>query len=228
MGVLGHSEGGLYAAMLAAEDPSIAFVVVMAAPAIDGVSLLVDQNEAILRAEGESEEEIAHAVESMSEALPLARDGDAEAVEETLRPYYGGIWDRLSDDERTIVGDREAFVEYQLEFQLRTVLSDWYRSILAYDPGPDWAEVEVPVLALYGANDVQVVLDPNEAALRAALESDGGTNLDLVVLPDANHLFQASKMGAISEYGTLAPEFTAEFLPTLVDWVTEQVGIAAQ
>jgi pimeloyl-ACP methyl ester carboxylesterase len=228
IGVLGHSEGGLYAAMLAAADPDIAFVVGVAAPGTDGVSLIVAQNEAILRAAGESEEEVGFAVDFASEAMPLARDGDADALEASLREYFGGLWDRQSAEDRTIMGERDAFVQQQLDRQLPLYLTDWYRSILAYDPAPDWQRIDVPVLALFGAKDVQVVAEQNEPALRAALEAGGNDAVETVVLPDANHLFQSAETGAIAEYSSLPPEFTADFLPTLVAWVTEQTGIRAE
>jgi pimeloyl-ACP methyl ester carboxylesterase len=225
IGLLGHSEGGLYAAMLTAEDPSIAFVVGMAAPATDGVSLLVDQQAAILRAEGGSEDEVALAREFAVEAMPLARDGDQEGFAAAARDYFSKLWNGLSEEERVIAGDRETFLDRQVQ-ALSGLQSGWARSLLAYDPAPDWAKVSVPVLGLYGGKDVQVVADQNESALRDALEREGGTNLDIVVFPDANHLFQASRTGAVSEYTTLEPSFTPEFLPTLVDWVTEQAGLA--
>lgn len=226
IGILGHSEGGLYAAMLAAADPDIAFVVGMAAPATDGVSLLIDQNEAILRASGESEDEIAYAQAFAETVMPAVRDGDAETAEAGVREYFGALWDRQSDADRTILGDREAFVQRQVDSQLPLYLSDWFRSILAYDPAPDWQQVGVPVLGLFGARDVQVVTEPNEAALRAALAAGGNQDVEIVVFPDANHLFQASETGALQEYGTLEPAFTPGFLPTLVEWVTARAGVS--
>ena len=226
IGILGHSEGGLYAAMLAARNPDIAFVVGMAAPATDGVSLIIDQNEAILRANGETEEEIAYARAFTEAVMPAVRDGEAETAEAGMRDYFGALWDRQSDADRTILGDREAFVQRQVDSQLPIYLSDWFRSILAYDPAPDWQQVGVPVLGLFGARDVQVVTGPNEGALRAALAAGGNQDVEIVVLPDANHLFQASQTGAMGEYGTLEPTFTPEFLPTLVEWVTARSGVS--
>ena len=225
IGILGHSEGGLYAAMLAAEDSGIAFVVGMAAPAVDGVDLIVSQNEAIAQAAGETEEEIALIMAFAEEAVPLARDGEAKALGASIRDYFGALWDRQSEDDRTVLGDRDTFAQRQVDNLLSAYLSDWYRSILAYDPAPDWERVRAPVLGLFGARDVQVVLDRNEPALRAALEA-AGSDFEIVVFPDANHLFQAAETGGLDEYSTLAPRFTAGFLPTLVDWVTAQAGVA--
>jgi len=226
IGLLGHSEGGLYAAQLAAADPDIAFVVGMAAPAVNGVDLIVTQNEAIQRSQGVSEEQIASARAAAEVSMPAARDGDVTALEASLRGYFGELWDQSTADDRTILGDREPFVDRQVDGLTERYLSDWFRSFLAYDPAPDWQQVKVPVLGLFGARDVQVVAEQNEPALRAALEAGGNQAAEIVVFPDANHLFQAAQSGAVEEYSTLAAEFTPEFLPKVVAWVTQQVGVA--
>jgi pimeloyl-ACP methyl ester carboxylesterase len=226
IGLLGHSEGGLYAAQLAAADPDIAFVVGMAAPAVDGVDLIVAQNDAILRSQGVPDEQIARARAAAETSMPAARDGDEAALEASLRDYFGQLWDGSTTDDRTIIGDREVFIERQVEGLMERYLSDWFRSFLAHDPAPDWQQVVAPVLGLFGAKDVQVVSEQNEPALRAALEAGGNQDVEIVVFPDANHLFQAAHSGAMEEYSTLAAEFTADFLPTVVAWVSQQAGVA--
>ena len=160
--------------------------------------------------------------------MPAARDGDEAALEASLRDYFGELWDQSTDDDRTIMGEREPFIDRQVEGLTERYLSDWFRSFLAYDPAPDWQQVGVPVLALFGSKDVQVVTEQNEPALRAALEAGGNADVEIVVFPDANHLFQAAQSGAVEEYSTLAAEFTPDFLPTVVAWVTEQVGLAGE
>lgn len=225
IGILGHSEGGLYSAMLAPQDPRISFVVGMASPAVDGVSLLVAQNEALLRSSGESDEETRHAVAYAAEALPLVRDGEFAAAVAVATEYFSALWDRRTGDDRAVLGERGSFVERQIQANMDAFMSDWYRSLLAYDPGPDWSRVRVPVLGLFGAKDVQVVLDQNEPALRAALEAAGNDDFETVVFPSANHLFQEAETGALGEYGELPPTFTPDFLPTIVEWVTARTGV---
>jgi uncharacterized protein len=226
IGLLGHSEGGLYAAKLAATDPAIAFVVGLAAPAVDGVSLIIEQNGAIQRSGGASEEAIALARTAAERSMPAARDGDVEALEASLRDYFGTLWDAASSEERAMVGEREAFIGRQIEGLKERYLSDWFRSFLAYDPGPDWQQVKVPVLGLFGGKDVQVVADQNEPALRAALERAGDPDVEVVVFPDANHLFQSAQNGSIEEYSTLPAAFTPDLLPTLVEWLTSVAGVS--
>jgi pimeloyl-ACP methyl ester carboxylesterase len=200
----------------------------MAAPAVDGVDLIVAQNDAILRSQGVPDEQIARARAAAETSMPAARDGDEAALEASLRDYFGQLWDGSTTDDRTIIGDREVFIERQVEGLMERYLSDWFRSFLAYDPAPDWQQVGVPVLGLFGAKDVQVVTDQNEPPLRAALAAGGNAAVEIVVFPDANHLFQSAETGAVEEYSSLAAEFTPDFLPTVVEWVTRQAGAAGQ
>jgi pimeloyl-ACP methyl ester carboxylesterase len=97
---------------------------------------------------------------------------------------------------------------------------------MGHDPTVDWEHVRVPVLAIFGGNDVQVPAEENEPALLAALERGGNRDVETVLLPDANHLFQSSETGAIQEYSSLSTEFTPELLPTLVAWLTDHLGLA--
>jgi len=227
IGILGHSEGGLYVATLAAEDPRVAFAIGMAAPAVDGVSLLIAQNEAIVRARasGVPEEEIEATIEFAQRVLPAALEGDPDEVEAAVRDSFEAHWDRQPPDSQAVLGERDAFVQRQVDAQMPRLLSDWYRSFLESDPAVAWSQVQVPVLGLFGAKDVQVPLDPNEPAWRAALAAAGNDDATSVVLPDANHLFQAAETGALEEYGELEPQFTADFLPTLVQWVTARADV---
>ena len=226
LGLLGHSEGGLYAATLGAEDPRVAFVVGMAAPAVGGVQLLVDQNEAIARTSGLSDE----AARCHDPALRAGVSGCSRwrcgrRPRSSLRLAGGAYWDGQPEDVRTVLGDRDAFIERQVESQLPTLMSDWFRSVLASDPAADWGRVTVPVLALFGGLDVQVPRraergrTPRRARVRPATTTSRSSTI-----PDANHLFQAAETGALEEYGRLADTFSADVLPTLVDWVTERAG----
>ena len=225
IGVLGHSEGGLYASMLGATDPRISFIVVMAPGVVDGVELLLGQNEAILRANGESEDEIAQAIEFSAAVLPLVRDDDLEAASEVTRAYLGALWDGQSAEDQAVLGERASFIARTLAVQEAGWQPAWLRTILAYDPRLDWQQVRVPVLGLFGARDVQVVLEQNEPALREALAAAGNEDFETVVFPEANHLFQDAISGAVSEYPSLEPAFTEAFLPTLVDWVTARTDV---
>ena len=171
------------------------------------------------------EEELEAAVAFAEAVYPAVLKGDADAVEAILRDAAGSIWDRLSDDDRAVAGEREVVVQRAVDIQLPTLISDWFRSLLASDPQADWSRVTVPVLGLFGARDPLVPLELNEPALREALAAAGNDDATAVVFPEANHLFQDAETGAPEEYAELEPVFTVDFLPTLVDWVTARAGV---
>ena len=97
--------------------------------------------------------------------------------------------------------------------------SDHPLSQLRGQDAPDWARTSVPVLAVFGGKDKQVDATQNAAPLLDALTAGGNRDATVVVLPDANHLFQAAGSGALSEYATLPPEFTPDLLPVILDWI---------
>lgn len=226
IGMLGHSEGAIYAATLAATDPRVAWVVALAPPAVDGVSLLASQAEAIARASGQPEVEVAAGRALVEAAYPAALAGDIEALETALRDAFGAYWDRQADDVRAVLGARDAFVQRQVDTQVPQVTSAWFRSLLAADPRPDWSRVRVPALAIFAGLDTQVPVELNEPAWRAALEAAGNEDATSFVIDDANHLFQAAVSGAPAEYGRLAPAFSEAFLPALVGWLAGRAGLA--
>jgi pimeloyl-ACP methyl ester carboxylesterase len=225
IGLFGHSEGGLYAAMLGASDPRVAYIGMMAPAVIDGIDLIVEQNMALTRSNGASEEQVEAIGAYTAEAMPLALAGDFEALEQVTRDFYGRLWDELSPGDRVIAGERETFIQLQLDQQLPIYRSDWFRSFLGYDPAGDWAQVSVPVLGIFGGKDVQVIAESNEAGLRAALDEAGNEDVTTLIIPDANHLFQEAETGAFGEYGRLEPEFIDGFLDTVVEWMVVRAGV---
>lgn len=122
------------------------------------------------------------------------------------------------------MGDREAWIDRQVAAQLPSLQSPWFVSLLRADPSVDWARVAVPVLGVFGGKDVQVIAEPEAAALRAALD-DRDERSRVEVIPDANHLFQHAETGGLAEYATLEQTFTPELLPMLTDWVRMVAGL---
>jgi pimeloyl-ACP methyl ester carboxylesterase len=226
VGLLGHSEGGLDVAEIAAADPSIAFVVGMAPPATNGVDLLIDQTEAILRANGTSDAEITASIKFARDTYQHVLAGDNPGAEQVIRDYAGALYDRQSADAQKQLGDRTAYVQSQVDARMTTLFSPWFVSLLKSDAGAAWAKVHAPVLGLFGGKDVQVPALTQAPALTAALQAAGDTDVTVTTIPDANHLFQSARTGSVGEYGSLAQTFTPDFLPTLVDWVTARAGVA--
>jgi len=224
VGALGHSEGGLEVAAMAGADPSLAFVVSMAGPAVPGVEVLVAQSEAIARAAGKSEDEVAQTGKVERTILEAVRDGRMDEARASLATALGEAWDGLTAEQQQQAGTRDSYVQANVDTQLKALQSPWVAEFLASDPGADWRQAQVPVLALFGGKDVQVLAEQNAPALAEELATDARSLSTIVIFPDANHLFQHAITGSPSEYASLEQAFTPDFLPTLVDWVTARVA----
>ncbi len=231
IGLLGHSEGGLSAAYLGANNPNLAFVIGMAPPAVLGLDLLVEQNIAIVIStseEGEvTEEELVTLRDFVSRTLTAVADGDLETAEHTAREMYTWVAGNLTPEELADAGysDPAVLVEDAVTAIMAAYESPWYQELLNWDASEDWARVTIPVLGLFGGKDVQVVASQNAPAMEAALEQAGNADFEIVILPNANHLFQEAVTGTVAEYATLGTEFTPDFLPTIVDWVLARVRV---
>ena len=225
IGLFGHSEGGLYAAMLGASDPRVAYIGMMAPAVIDGIEIIVEQQVAMTRAAGSPEEQVEAAGEYTAKVMPSVLEGDFDEAERISLEFYGQLWDDLTPEEQELAGERGDFGQARVDLQMPIYMSDWYRSFLGYDSTEDWARVDVPVLGIFGGKDVQVVAESNRVALEEALAAAGNEDVTTLTFDDANHLFQEAVTGAFAEYGELAPEFIDGFTEAVVDWFVERAGV---
>ncbi|MFV1991829.1 MAG: alpha/beta hydrolase family protein, partial [Acidimicrobiales bacterium] len=226
IGILGHSEGGAIAPLIAVNNPDVAFIIAMSGTAVRGSDVLLVQNERILSAVGASEERISRQVELLSTLFELAVAQDEDALQEALHELILFQVQNIPEEELEGVDDLEALAEDLTAQQLSTFQSAWYRYFLTYDPAEYWAQVNVPVLALFGALDVQVDAEQNAPPLEAALEQAGNTDFTIVTFLMANHLFQDAVTGSPDEYGTLEQEFLPTFLPTITEWLLDRLDVA--
>ncbi|MCL0050825.1 alpha/beta hydrolase [Dehalococcoidia bacterium] len=226
IGFLGHSEGGMIAAMVAARRPEAAFVISMAGIAVGGYDIVIKQVGRMARAGGASQEEAAEAMEQQRAVLDLVLAERWQDLEALLFEIVMKQLHALPEAQRAALGDLEAFARRQVGPTMGVFQSPWYRFFLRHDPGVDWEQVVVPVLALFGELDVQVDAAQNRAALEEALARAGNDDVTVVVFPTANHLFQDAVTGGVTEYPLLSPEFLPDFLKTITDWLLERVKTA--
>lgn len=205
VGLMGHSEGGLIAPQVAGRDPAVAFVVLLAGPGVPGREIMQVQRRAVLRAMGLPPA----AVES------AAAQGDAldAAILASLSP------EAARTEARRLLTAAGVPAE-TVEGQVAMLASPWYRDFLAHDPRPALKALKVPVLALNGSVDAQVVASQNLPALREALA--GNPAAEVVELPGLNHLFQTSATGDPGEYGNLPETMSPAALKVISDWIARR------
>jgi uncharacterized protein len=203
IGLIGHSEGGVIAPMVAARNPNVAFIVMMAGTGVPGDQILVEQKKLIEEAGG-----------------MMKADAEKQAAEEeavlTLVVKEKDNPDLAKDLKKKLEG---TVAEPELGAQVKVLTSPWFRYFLAYDPAPALREVKCPVLALNGENDLQVPPAQNLPVIRKALQEGGNTNFEVVELPGLNHLFQTSKTGSPAEYARIEETMSPVAMAKISDWI---------
>jgi pimeloyl-ACP methyl ester carboxylesterase len=226
VGLLGHSEGGLVAAILGAHNPDLDFIISLAGPGVNGRDVLRVQNRRILEAADATQEDI-DAQLAFVEKLFGALD-DPQQIE---RLYFERVLEQLKAlpaDQRAAIGDLDQYARAQAKAAAQEYSAASFTSFVNFDPAPDWARTTVPVLAIFGGKDVQVDAAQNAPAVAAALARASNHDYQITVLPQANHLFQAAQTGGLAEYAKLPAEFTPDLLPTIVDWLEVRGIITGQ
>jgi hypothetical protein len=219
IGLIGHSEGGLIAPMVAVESQDVAFIILMAGTGLTGEEILYLQGALISRAMGVSEEDIGKNHQFNEKIFSLIiEEKDEKNIEEKLRQMFMTDWAELSEEEKKAIGDPEVF----LNVQLQSLLSPWFKFFLTYDPKPTLNKVKCPVLAINGEKDLQVPPKENLFAIEQALAAGGNKNFTVKELPGLNHLFQTAQTGLPVEYAKIEETISPVALKIISDWILEQ------
>jgi uncharacterized protein len=205
LGLIGHSEGGMIAPMVANRNSAVHFLVLMAGPGVPGDEIIVEQVRLISLAFGMAPEAAQRGVDQQRSVLEIVkREKDPSALEMTLR-------ERL-----TALGLQPA----QIDVQLKALATPWYRYFVSYDPRPALAALKCPVLAINGEKDLQVPPAQNLPAIRRALASN--TSAQVEEIPGVNHLFQPAKTGLPAEYVTIEETIAPAVLDKISNWILGQ------
>jgi alpha-beta hydrolase superfamily lysophospholipase len=216
IGLIGHSEGSIVAALATAElasspaPPRIAFVVSLAGVAVPILDLLTTQHRAILAPENVPPDALDRVVAANRAILAaIAR----QAPRDEVLPLIATSLD-LTRTHVPSLARGLAFTGPETVYALNTMPR--LVSFLAVDTAAAWRAVDVPVLAIGGSLDAQVDTTANFAAFRNMIPPE---RLTTIVLPGANHLLQPAITGHPAEYATLPPRLVPGLAPALVRWL---------
>ena len=220
IGLIGHSEGGLIAPLVAAGSQDVAFIVLLAAPGVTGEELMYLQGETILRAAGASQEAIAwhRGLQDRIFAV-LKQETNAAEAKKRIGQVMAQEFAKLNGHASNAAPPQTA-IQAQVERSTRPHV----RFLLAYDPRPALKQVRCPVLAINGAKDCQVPAKENLGAIAEALRAGGHKGFTIKELPDLNHLLQTCRTGAISEYGHIEETIAPAALDIVGDWILRVMG----
>jgi len=224
IGLIGHSEGGLIGPMVAADDPKVAFVVMMAGPGLPGSEILERQAALIARAAGAPEAAIERNRQRQHELFDIVKqEPDTAVAAKKLRAAIREALASMSKEEKERAGVK-GNTDQVVEREARQLNSPWFRFFLSYDPRPTLRRVKAPVLAINGELDLQVPPAADLDAISKALEAGENPDFTVKQLPGLNHLFQEAQTGAPSEYGRIEQTLSPNALELIGDWILERVG----
>jgi pimeloyl-ACP methyl ester carboxylesterase len=225
IGLLGHSEGGLIGAMVAARSDDVAFLVMLAGPGVTGEEILYRQAELIAAASGAGPEVISRNRDLQARLFGVLKQETDDAIaQKKLEGIITAAMEEMGEEEREAIG----LPDEAVELQVQALLSPWFRFILTYDPGAALCNVKCPVLAINGEKDLQVPAEDNLQAIRVALRAGANEDCTIQKLPGLNHLFQTAETGAPSEYGKIEETISPGVLQMIGDWVMARVGVDEQ
>ena len=199
VGILGHSEGGTIAMMLAAEGKAD-FIVSLAGMAISGKETLIMQNRQAMSAIGLPKETVDSYCNSISKALDEIASGkkaneiNINDVPVALKPI-------------TIKALQQADTPY-------------IRHFLTVDVGKLLPEIKCPVLALNGTKDTQVDCDANTTRIEKGLAN---CKHSIKKIDGVNHLFQHCNTGIVTEYQQIEETISPEVLQVVAKWIKANI-----
>jgi pimeloyl-ACP methyl ester carboxylesterase len=199
VGILGHSEGGLIAPLVALSDRTVAFEILVAPPTTPFEQVLLEQSELIGRANGHPPS--GTEITLQKQIFDAIRAGTLPALAHQSPP--AGVAE---------ADYRRAMSEASLP---------WFQWLVRYDPAPALDKLACPTLALFGSLDLQVPPKSNVPPLERLAQQQ--RDVEIKVLPGLNHLLQKAQTGSPSEYEKLEKTVNPAALAALTDWVDRKL-----
>ena len=214
LGLIGHSEGGLVASIVASRRNDVSQIILLAGPGIPGEKILMQQSALIARAAGVDEKEIDQAAKTNKALYKIVNETpDNFVADQKIKAFF------TSNNEQLKLKGKEIISDEEIQSQIQTLTSPWFRFFLSYDPADALSKVKCRVLALNGSLDMQVPPADNLKAIENALKTGGNLSYKVIELPGLNHLFQTAKTGAPSEYATIAETISPTVLDKILEWI---------
>jgi len=217
IGLMGHSEGGIIAPIVASMRNDVSFLVLLAAPGIKGSEIIVSQQGLIGKASGVSDSEI-------DKYSIITRNLYSIIDKERNNP---GLKKLLADFIKSNAG--ADVPENQINQQVSAITTPWMIAFLNYDPADAQTRIKIPLIAINGTKDLQVPYEANLNALEKSLLVAHGGNTDSLKkyvtikrIEGVNHLFQRAETGLPAEYSKIEETVSPEVLELISGWILEK------
>jgi len=215
IGLIGHSEGGLIAPMVAANNDNVAFIVLLAGPGVNGAEVLKTQTKKAFELAGLTKKHIDFNNKVSEEIYNMVKiENDNNKLQINIIDYLNEV--------KKVAPDSYAkeLTDTAIKIQAKTISSPWMTYFIKTNPKEFLNQVNCPVLAINGSKDIQVIADLNLSGINSALKH----NDDVTVkkLEGLNHLFQTCETGAVNEYAKIKETFSPKALQIISNWINKR------
>ncbi len=214
IGLIGHSEGGIIAPMVAAGSKDVAFIVLMAGPAVNGEEIMYEQRRLAQQASGDSEETITQDHNFQKQLCTILKNEPDPQI------AAGQLREMAKNHMAALQGPRGKAKLTLLERCGQN--TEWWRYYLLFDSSTALKQVKIPVLALNGELDRQVSPTQNLPIISKALEEGENKDFTIVELPRLNHFFQTCQDGSFGEYSKIEETIAPSVLNLIAEWILER------
>lgn len=215
VGLIGHSEGGLVGPIVASGSFRPDFLILLAGPAVDIDELMLEQAKLTGQASGAPEEMLKLQTETNAKAFALMKSGPmTDSTRKKIEDVFAAQLTTLTKG----TANEDDIRKQARQITAQTV-TPWFVAFMNLKPKEALARLTGPVLALYGAKDVQVSSKQNLPAIRQILGNNPKVQLTAEELPGLNHLFQTANTGGVAEYEQIEETFSPAALKIISDWI---------
>ncbi len=207
VGLIGHGQGAIIAAMVAASNPQVSFVVLLNGTAVDGEKVLLAQTARAETAAGVPDDQVDADMRLGAGLYKMVQEGRSD--------------EQMQEGLDNVPKEYQQFVDPWRK-QLGRLESPWLRFFLSYDPSSALEKVECPVLALFAEKDMTIDPEQNISAMKKAFSHGHNHNLKIKTFPGLNDLFQKAKTGLPGEYATLGEAMSPDVLETIGGWISKE------
>lgn len=223
LGLIGHSEGGIIAPMVAARRTDVSFIVMWGAPEIGGAQTMAEQFAYYkLKPAGIDTTAVRAFTQLQEDIFALFKSAQTvDALDQAIKPVYETwrkaqsqkILDALYVHDNSIAGA-----------DINTIFNSyynlpWMRFFIAYDPSQDLSKVACAVLAVNGSKDTQVNAVENLAKINEVLAKSGNKHFEVKSIPGLNHLLQTAVTGDLAEYEKIDETMSPVALNIICTWI---------
>lgn len=213
VGIIGHSEGGMIAQMIAASDSAVKFIVLLAGPGVPISQLMLKQTEYMSRFSGVSEQEIQISLELNKKFYDILNNEPNDSLAKRK------IENIVNDHTKSMPSEIAEQIEKDLPTMTESMLSPWFRYFINFNPEHYLRQINCPVLAINGAKDMQVSAIENLNGIRSNIKETNNKNVYTYIMPDLNHLMQHCKTGNVNEYIQIEETISEEVMQIVAKWI---------